>query len=257
MGWLRRLRPFVPRSPFMFNLCQRYQYFYNNSFCNDFLLNGEFRFLANYLKAGFRVFDIGANVGMWAQLALRSCPDIELHCFEPCRETFEMLKTRLVNSNVTINNFGMGSVQGKRTLYKNGPISGNNTCYRRNSVKAFEQFEIEEIELDTVDNYCKINEINRVDFVKIDVEGHEFSVLEGMSEIISRGNVGAIQFEYGSTYIDARVFLKDIFELIQSLNVDYLFYRLLPESIQHHKAYDQRLETFELQNWAIIHRNTI
>jgi hypothetical protein len=45
-----------------------------------------------------------------------------------------------------------------------------------------------EVEADTLDNLLKSRGINRVDWIKIDVEGAEYEVLKGAKEILSTNN---------------------------------------------------------------------
>lgn len=68
--------------------------------------------------------------------------------------------------------------------------------------------------------------------------------------MLSEGLVDVIQFEYGGANIDARVLLLDIFNFFQPLN--YKFYKIFPNGLRHIPRYDQQLENFKYQNWAII-----
>ena len=64
--------------------------------------------------------------------------------------------------------------------------------------------EIEEVNLMRFDNYWDENKY--IDFVKIDVEGHELEVLEGFGNLIKITKL--IQFEFGGCNIDTRTFFK-------------------------------------------------
>ena len=48
--------------------------------------------------------------------------------------------------------------------------------------------------------YMKQNNINNIDFLKVDTEGYDFEVMKGFEEYIK--NVQIIQFEYGDTSLD-------------------------------------------------------
>jgi FkbM family methyltransferase len=55
------------------------------------------------------VFDVGANEGQWASMALEVTSNRQLHCFEPVRSNFETLRQNLsLQSNVVLNHFGLG-----------------------------------------------------------------------------------------------------------------------------------------------------
>lgn len=59
-----------------------------------------------------------------------------------------------------------------------------------------------------------------------------------------------IQFEYGGTYIDARILLKDIFDLLVPLG--FKIHKIYPKALRPVERYDQRLETFQYQNLVAL-----
>src|SRR5207247_10572660 len=56
------------------------------------------------------------------------------------------------------------------------------------------QTQEEVIQLSTMDNYCREKGVSQIDFLKLDVEGHELEVFKGMTESLSQGRVRIIQF---------------------------------------------------------------
>ncbi len=52
-----------------------------------------------------------------------------------------------------------------------------------------------------MDDYCKINKIEHIHLVKIDVEGHEIKVLNGGINMIRNKQIDFIQFEFGQKQI--------------------------------------------------------
>ena len=109
----------------------------------------------------------------------------------------------------------------------------------------------ETIFIDTIDIYCAEQNINRIDFLKIDVEGHEFEVLRGASKMLRANKIKIIQFEYGGSYLDAHVFLKDIFRYFENFN-NYKFFKILPNSLEYIANYNQQLDNFQYSNFAVI-----
>jgi FkbM family methyltransferase len=169
--------------------------------------------------------------------------------------TFEALKRNNFPSNVICNYFGLGSLSSETTLFVVEEGSEINSLYRREGLEylGIQPAEKEErIQIDTGDNYCSRNGLTDIDFLKIDVEGHELEVLKGMAKILRLGRIGVIQFEYGGAYIDARIYLKDIWDFVLSVNPNYSFFKLYPQEIRHVPRYKQSLENFQYQNWAII-----
>ena len=108
----------------------------------------------------------------------------------------------------------------------------------------------EQIHLETMAQDCRTHGIQQVDFVKVDVEGHEMEVFKGMLDLIQSRDIKMIQFEYGGCNIDARVFLKDYFAFFVPFG--YTFYKLYPDGLKKVERYDQRLENFQYQNWLVV-----
>jgi hypothetical protein len=66
-----------------------------------------------------------------------------------------------------------------------------------------------------VDYINKYN-IKYIDFLKIDVEGHEFNIIKGFEDMIRKVNI--IQFKYSATYLDSGVKLVDIINYLKGYN---------------------------------------
>ncbi|MFC2053453.1 FkbM family methyltransferase [Chloroflexota bacterium] len=251
----RKLIYLLPRNRFMYRVCRRYVYYYDGLFDIDMYANGEIRAL-KYVISSLKkpvVFDVGANIGDWCQAALQINPQAQIHCFEPGSYAFGKLTGRKFPPNVICNHFGFSSRPSieKMTLYGNSKSMLNSLYdtprYGREPVG------YEEIKLETVTNYCKDRQIERVDFMKIDVEGHEYEALVGASEMLQQNRVHAIQFEYGETYIHAGRWLKDIFEYVAKFN--YCIYRILHHQLLPIQEYSTDLENYAYANFLLLLRD--
>jgi len=257
MNLFNRIVTLIPRKSFLYSFCKRYLDNYNGENNDNIFTNGELRFLRNNLGKCEVVFDVGANIGQWTKLALKINKKLKVHCFEPSMHSFEILKKNKFPTNVILNNFGLSSNKYRRFLYifENG--SGINSLYHRRGLELGwglrTQQKKEEIQLDTLENYCRDHDICEIDFLKIDVEGHELEVIKGGKKLFEQSKVKIVQFEYGGCNIDARVFLRDFFDFFQEF--DYNFYKIYPNFIKIIKYYDQRFENFQYQNWLIIKKN--
>ncbi|HYC60601.1 MAG TPA: FkbM family methyltransferase [Thermoanaerobaculia bacterium] len=216
----------------------------------DIGTNGELLVARAALPHCGVVFDVGANVGEWTNLALTINPNATYHCFEPSQPTFAVLSRRSFPANAHRNPFGLGERTEERKLFVYAEGRGSNSLYYRNGLEEKQEFE-EVISLRTLDDYSATQNIDSIDFMKIDVEGHELAVLRGASRMLAAGRIGVIQFEYGGCYIDARVLLKDIWEHVLSLNSSYSFYKIYPDGPRPIARYEQALETFQYSNWLI------
>ena len=250
----RMLGRFGVRSALCHRLCKAYVNFYSGDNNADISTNGELDLIRRVFPSSKVVFDIGANVGDWASLALSVNPNIALHCFEPSATTFTHLSSRTFPASVTRNNFGLSSTPGDAVLYVFGNGAGINSLYRRAGLEdgwgLASPTAHEPVHLETFDSYCAANRIDTVDFCKVDVEGHELEVFKGMSTSLNNRTVQLVQFEYGGCNIDSRVLLKDIFEHFAVYG--YHLYKIGPKSLRQILRYDQRLENFQYQNWVAV-----
>ena len=198
---LARLIAKSPNSKLVFDCCSNYVNRYRNENNDDFRTNGELRFMKERLVNCNVVFDVGANIGDWAAIALEINPSLGLHCFEPSRPTFEKLLKRPFQDNAHRNHFGLGSAAEVKTLHVFEEGAGHNFLYQRRGLEdgwnLQPQTLTETVRLETQDWYCAENYINKIDFSKLDVEGHELSVFQGATESLRAGKIRAIQFEYG------------------------------------------------------------
>jgi len=237
----------------IFGLCKQYADRYNGENNDQMETNGELHFMQQSLPQCHTVFDVGANVGHWATLALAINSQVNIHCFEPSPVTYQQLTSNCFPQNVTCNNFGLSSVPSEADLFVFEAGAGINSLYKRRGLQSFglkTQTLKERIKLDTIDCYCDNRSIKGIDFLKIDVEGHELEVFKGSLRMLQSERVNIIQFEYGGCNIDARVLLKDIFDLFAPLN--YSFFKILPKELRPVPIYDQRFENFQYQNWAVV-----
>lgn len=249
------LKKIVPtQNKVLYSLCKRFVDQYNNENNGDMHTNGELRLIHSILPKCLTVFDIGANIGEWTKLALKIKPDLTVHCFEPSTTTFKILDAQKFGNNVKCNNLGMSSSPGILDLHIYEDGSGLNSLYSRRGLEDGFQItsplKIERVNLTTIDIYCKDSGIDYIDFLKIDVEGHELQVFKGASGMLSKGKIKYIQFEYGGCNIDSGVLLKDLFDFFSSY--DFTFFKIYPNSLKRVSRYDQRLENFQYQNWIII-----
>lgn len=238
------------RSRFVHRVANKLVNLYNGDNDFDIRTNGELHLAKLALPHARVVFDVGANVGDWTELALTINPSAQIHAFEPSDATYRKLSAHQFPPNVRLNHFGLGAAEEQRTMFVYDGGSGANSLYHRVGTPA-EQNSVETVPIRTFDVYCTEQNIAEVDFMKVDVEGHELSVLRGARRMLSEGRVGVVQFEYGGCYIDARVLLKDIWEFVAEVRPEYAFYKLFPTRLERMPVYKQTFETFQYSNWVI------
>jgi len=152
----------------------------------------ESRYLSKSIKEDDICFDVGANIGYYT-LLFSSC-HATCYSFEPHPRTFEMLRRNVaLNKNLNANLYqsGISSDKTDRKLYHSSDTSGNNSF---EIIGDSDNFTIAENE--TIDIFCSENGINYINFLKVDVEGHEMNVIQGALRMIKSGCIENIYIEH-------------------------------------------------------------
>jgi len=172
----------------------------------------EINFYSDFINSNSLVFDIGANHGDKTHAYAKLGKNVI--ALEPDRANNEFLNYRFkLNKRVKIVNKAASSEIGKATFFINNPGSGLNTIdsKRQEKMQFKNSYEVQTITLDTL-----IHEFGIPDFIKIDVEGHELSVIKGLSKAVKM-----ITFEANlSDAIDNTI---ECIDLIYSLSSKYSF----------------------------------
>lgn len=215
-----------------------------------FARNGERRVIECLRAANFRVaFDVGANDGDWTIEALNKWPQCNIHAFEVAPPTFQRLRERIaespLRSRCVVNGFGLSDRNGNEEMFY-FPEHPDLTCDRRRHDSY--QTAPFEARLCTGDSYAEGQQIETLDFVKIDVEGAENRVLSGLAGYISRGKVNCLQFEYGAFSIQTRVLLADYYALMAQ---NYWIGKIFPTDVEF-RDYDWRMEDFRFANYCCV-----
>ena len=222
--------------------------------------SGE-RWVLDYIcKANFRnqpviVFDVGANVGDYAEeVNMRLKNGTEIYCFEPGQQAFFSLNERFGSkNNVHVYNIGLGDKEETLTLFseKDGASLRASLYDLRLDHLGLKMSHVEKVQVSTIDLFCESHGINEIDFLKLDVEGHELKVLTGAQRMLNSRQIHAIQFEFGPCNIDSRVFFRDFFYM---LNSGYRIYRVLGNGLSPIDSYKETYEVFITTNYLAISR---
>jgi FkbM family methyltransferase len=156
--------------------------------CGSFEPN-EFSFLDGFLKPGMVFIDVGANDGYFSLFAARrvGAKGMVVAIEPSTRERINLKRniTRNRLDNVHIVSTALGAAAGEADLrLAQSTHSGHNTLGRfaYDDVKAAN---VERVTLTTLDEVVRKLDLDRVDFIKIDVEGAEASVVAGAASVLS------------------------------------------------------------------------
>lgn len=136
------------------------------------------------VKNGSVFFDIGANVGLYSLVVANNFTRMEIYAFEPIPDTMKELKDNLMKNNLQGNTIHL--VDSAVSNY-NGVADITSDFHGSNYITTADS-KINHISVPciSIDTFVKINNITKIDFIKIDVEGKEDLVLEGAIESISK-----------------------------------------------------------------------
>ncbi|MDH5300719.1 MAG: FkbM family methyltransferase [Gammaproteobacteria bacterium] len=221
--------------------------------------SGERTVINRCISKGNTVFDIGANVGDWTKLAISHASDLNIHLFEASPPTYQELLENtkgLSNVRLSVNNIGLGSCEKKAIFYHYADSPAWSTFHRR--IEAEKKYGKSapssiDIKVETLDSYCEKNGVESIDFVKIDVEGGEYDVIQGATNLLKKGKINYLQFEYGGTFKDANVTLQLVFSLLKRFG--YEMFKINESGLVYCSEFRKELEDFSYSNYlAVNHR---
>jgi FkbM family methyltransferase len=128
-------------------------------------------------KPGDTIFDVGAHIGIYTLRAHNYIGSSGyVYAFEPDPENFSLLQKNVaINNleNVKTLNYALSDHQGKLMFFKDPKNTGMCSATLKKGKSTFVAKTI------TLDFFMREYNIREVNFLKIDVEGHEYEVLNG------------------------------------------------------------------------------
>ena len=109
----------------------------------------------------------------------------------------------------------------------------------------------EPVVIETLDHFCELHSVSTIHFLKMDVEGHEYAVLEGAIQKLQQRSIDFIQFEFGRVNIDSNSPLKKFYKL---LSQDYYIYRITKNGLVPQFDYNYEYEIYLGTNFIAISR---
>ena len=149
----------------------------------------EMRFLNSFLKPDMVFVDVGANQGEFALFASKRLRKGLVMAFEPIPLFFERLVSNVqLNSlnNIKCFKVGLADCAAEVPIYYNASNSLNHEGLGSLYPIDVNDKETELITLLTLDEVVSKESVSRVDFIKVDVEGSEWSVLKGAQQVLQK-----------------------------------------------------------------------
>jgi len=151
--------------------------------------DSERRFIQGFLKPGMTVLDIGAHHGFYTMLAAKMVGRTgRVMGFEPSPRERERLLVHLrlnrLLDRVSIFLVALGRETAESTLYV---VAGRDTgCNSLRPPAVTEPTQTIQVPVTSLDTFLAQQNVARVDFIKMDVEGAELGVLEGAEDLLGR-----------------------------------------------------------------------
>ena len=149
------------------------------------------------------IFDVGCNAGSFINFVMSKNLNLKsLYAFEPNNYLVNdfLIKHYKHNENIKIIETALGESEGILEFHIPGRSPALGSLIDR-EVFHREDFQKEmvsvKVNVDTIDLFCEKNNVDNIDYIKIDTEGFEFSVLKGANRMLSEGKIMGGQFEWG------------------------------------------------------------
>ena len=219
-------------------------------------VENEVKTLKKLLKENVNViFDIGSNRGIYTDELLKYYPKASYFLFEPLKEPYQYLVSKYKNNpNIKIYNNAVSDINSKSIIYYDKKGTGAASLVKRKLDHFGIEFDkVEEVDLISLNTLFK-DEFNnssfKVNICKIDIEGHEITVLNSLKNNFEK--FGLIQFEIGGCNIDSRTFFQDFWYLLKN-NFD--IYRVGPSGPILINEYRELDEVFVMTNYIAVNKN--
>ena len=197
---------------------------YKDSSLSESLYKGDFeyqevQFLNSFLKPNDVFVDIGANIGYFSIIASkRVASNGKVYSFEPTVKTYERLEESLKLNhcdNVQTHQVALSDKCEQREF-----TSSTDGFDAYNSLESPSQgasFSKNIVQTQTFDFFQKENNIPTPTLIKIDVEGWEIPVIQGMKEMLEKKDAPILIVEFTEDNAQLSGFTcADLFDLISS-----------------------------------------
>lgn len=131
------------------------------------------------VKPGFNIFDVGANVGWYSLNIAKRFPSSHVFAFEPIPSTFSLLKNNCkLNSldNLSVYEFGFSNQKSQIQFYLDTSHSVSASSKNLYDKKGLN---IKYCQVQKLDDFVDQNNVSKLHFLKVDVEGAELFVFHG------------------------------------------------------------------------------
>lgn len=146
-------------------------------------------FLKSTVQSGWTCFDVGANIGLTSIFMASSATNVKVFAFEPSPVTLRYLSANAANAGneIKVIPLAVGDKKGNVDFTElPGFGAGSHILAAGGKHPGMQDASTISVPVITLDEWCCDNAIERLDLLKIDVEGYEINVLRGAKETLRR-----------------------------------------------------------------------
>ena len=162
-----------------------------------------FNFLRRYLKPGMVVFDPGANMGYFAAQCIGPLgAEGIVHSFEPSRTAnAQMRRMNDLQRFATwkLWDLALTDHTGEHTFYDTPRVMVRGFACLEGTYDPADKITYP-VQVTTLDAFCTTQGVDRIDFLKLDIEGSELPALRGAERLLHEGCIGCVMVE--TTLVD-------------------------------------------------------
>ena len=171
---------------------------------------------------GAVVADVGANIGIYSQFLSRCVrPTGLVHSFEPSPDNFKRLSAATHDlSNVRLTQAAVGERSGECKLYVSDKLNVDHRAYKADG----DSRRAVPTDMVALDDYFKPGQ--RVDLIKMDIQGYELHALRGAQRVLQENRDINLLLEFWPAGLEqAGVGWGELVELLQGLNMNLTLVR--------------------------------
>ena len=141
------------------------------------------------------LFDVGANNGQTIAEFRKRFVNPVIHAFEPSPSTYAKLTAQTAGTpGLYLRNFALGANCDRKILHENS-ISALTSFLRQGEACWGEVVNEIQVDMRSVDSYCRDFGITHIDVLKSDTQGFDLEVLKGGSGLLSEHRVHLVFIE--------------------------------------------------------------